>query len=238
MPSALTFEEKHHPAKYSGNVLETIRCLMDDWGVTGRVLDPYAGVGWIHRLSTLDRPTFAVEIENPWAANQGHAGRTVQGDAGSMGFFADDTFTAIATSAVYMNRMRDHHEARDSSKRLTYKHQLAALTPEPIHAQNMGAMTNTRYRKAAQSHIREFRRVVVPEGLAFLNLSNSIDDGTETNCVEQWLNWLTLANCRIREMVPVSTRRLGFGANRDARAEHEVVIVAQFPPARAQSALL
>src|SRR3990172_5582486 len=102
MPIAsLTREEKCHPAKYSWEVLETIRSVLDDWEVTGRILDPYGGVGWIHRIATPARPTFAVEIEHPWAANQGHAGRTIQADAGDLACFADGTFSAIVTSAVY-----------------------------------------------------------------------------------------------------------------------------------------
>lgn len=241
MPKALTHEERCHPAKFSGPVLDTIRCLLDDWAVTGRVLDPYSGVGWIHRLSTIERPTFGVELEPEWAANQGHAGRTVQSDAGRLDCFRDDTFAAVVTSAVYLNRMRDHHRATDTSERKTYTHQLQKLTGDrtrQLHEQNMGAMSNTRYRATAQQHIAEFKRVTEGSGLFLLNMSNSINDGEETNAVEQWLNWLTLARCFVREVVPVGTRRLGYGANRDARVEHEVVIVAEFPSKREQSALL
>lgn len=249
MPAALTVQEKHHPAKFSGPVLEAMRDLFgvyfDDPTATEdlpplRVLDPYAGVGWIHRLASLELVTFAAEIQQDWAANHGHAGRTVAADAGDLPYPAD-TFDAVATSPVYENRMRDHHDARDASTRLTYTHQFRQLVAAPrarLHPNNMGAMTDTRYRATALQHLVEFKRVAVGRGLLFLNMSNSIRDGAETNTVEQWLNWLSLACCRIREVRPVSTARLQYGANYDARVEHEVVIVAQFPPKDRQGSLL
>lgn len=241
MPSALTVEERHHPAKFSGAVLETMKTLFDHWALTGRVLDPYAGVGWIHRLSTIDRPTFAVELEQPWARSHGHAGRTIQADAARLDMFAEDTFAAVATSPVYPNRMRDHHAASDDSERKTYTHQMRKLTGDRtrrLHTHNMGAMTNTQYRRAAQLHIAEFKRVTVGDGWLFLNMSNSIDGHAETNAVEQWLNWLTLAGCHIRHLEPVETPRLNYGENWEARVQFEAVIVAQFPTKKSQGSLL
>lgn len=252
MPIAsLTPQEKHHPAKFSTGVLGAIGDLMIDWldafpdptdeeQKPRRVYDPYSGVGWIHRRASLYLTTFAGELEQPWASNHGHANRTVQADAAHAPF-RDDTFHGIATSAVYMNRMRDHHNARDTSERKTYLHQYQKLVGdfrEQLHEQNMGAMNNTQYRAAAQSHIREFKRITMGGGLLFLNMSNSIDKGNETNSVEQWLNWLTLAGCFIREVRPVETRRMLFGENRLARVEHEVVIVAMFPEKASQGSML
>lgn len=240
MPRALTHEEKNHPAKYSTEVLSALRALLRDWDVRGRVLDPYAGVGWIHRIDCITNPTFAAELERPWARNHGHAGRTVQADADQLPY-PDGTFAAVCTSAVYLNRMRDHHKANDSSTRITYTHKMRNLLANPrytLNKRNMGAMTNSQYRRAAQSHIREFRRVTAPGGLFMLNMSNSMEDKGETNAVEQWINWLTLASCWIREVRPVSTRRMRYGENWESRVEHEVIIVAQFPPARSQGRLL
>jgi hypothetical protein len=249
MPAALTLAEKHHPAKFSASVLATMTDLFANWlGVYParylpeplKVLDPYAGVGWIHRLASLQMVTFAAEIEHPWAVNHGHAGRTVQADADRLPY-RDGTFDAIATSAVYENRMRDHHDARDASARMTYTHQYRKLVGDvraSLHPHNMGAMSDARYRATAQNHLAEFKRVTVGGGLLFLNMSNSIRDETETNTVEQWLNWLSLARCWIREVRPVSTSRLQYGANYDARVEHEVIIVAQFPPKQSQGTLL
>lgn len=245
---ALTAEEKCHPAKYSTQVIGTLIDLTGRWLGTAHdlrdnpisVLDPYAGVGWIHRLASLGMVTFAVELEHEWARNQGHAGRTIQADAGDLAF-AESTFEAVITSAVYPNRMRDHHLAKDTSERKTYTHQFRKLVDDntvDLHPTNMGAMTNKQYRDTAQRHIREFKRVTISGGLMFLNMSNSIAGDDENNAVEQWINWLTLADCHIREVRPVSTRRLKYGANHDARVEHEVVIVAQFPVKASQPTLL
>lgn len=236
--SSLTAPERHHPAKFSSPVLEVVKTLLDEWGVSGPILDPYAGVGWLHRISTIDRPVFAGELEHAWAHNDGvHYDRTVQSDAGCLPF-ADGTFAAVGTSAIYPNRVRDHHNARDKSKRKTYEHLHRELTGESLRPTNLGAMNNIAYRRYSQAHIREFARVVRDGGLLLLNMSNSIEDHTENNAVEQWLNWLTLARCWVREVRPVGTRRMGYGANRDARADHEVVIVAEFPPKADQGTLV
>lgn len=235
--SALTHVEKHHPAKYSSSVLDALGELWDFWlqppepDRPSRVLDPWAGVGRIHRIASLAVRTFAVELELNWAASTEHANRTVSATTRRLPF-ADGVFDAVTGSPVYMNRMRDSHMARDTSKRNTYTHQMRALTgfkDEQLHPDNMGAMTNTQYRAAAAEHIAELLRVSKPGAFWFINLSNSIEDGEENNCVEQWINWLTLRSLHIREVRPVATPRNGFGANGDARCDYEVVVVAQTP---------
>jgi hypothetical protein len=246
VPTALTHEERHHPAKYSGPVLPILGRMLDDWLPPPnadvepiRVLDPWSGVGWIHKLSTLQRVTFAVELEHEWSANQGHAGRTTQASTRALPFAAD-TFAGCVGSPVYPNRMRDHHTAKDKSKRNTYTHRMRDLTGDPtrkLHPDNVGAMNDRQYAAASAEHIAEMIRVTDAGGFLILNVSNSIADEHENNAVEMWLNWLTLRRCHIREVCPVSTRRLRHGANWEARTEHEVVIAAQTPTVKTPSLL-
>lgn len=212
-----------------------------------RVLDPFAGVGWIHRIARLDRVTFAGELEHefirPYPCSQVgkvSSARSFVADAAALPFLPG-TFHAVATSPVYPNRMRDHHNARDASERMSYTHKLRELTRDwrrELRPESTGASSNRAYAAASATHIREMIRVVVPEGFLFLNLSNSVQDRVENNAVELWLNWLTLRSCHIREVATARTSRYRNGANYSARADHEVVIVAQTPPTAAQPSLI
>lgn len=236
MPSDLTVQEKHHPAKFSSSVLTELGYMLAEWahGTTDDptlVLDPWSGIGRIHRIAGLAYVTFAVELEPLWAENHGHAGRTVRGTARRLPF-PDDTFDAVAGSPVYLNRMRDHHNARDTSKRNTYTHQYRELAGDrtvTLHPDNMGAMNDREYAAAAGEHLAELARVLKPGAPALINLSNSLDGDGENNCVEQWLNWLSLRRWHIREVRPVKTPRNGYGANGDRRVAHEVIAVAASP---------
>lgn len=113
-----------HPAKFSDNILVTIRSIVDGWhlrtwgsdeGVEQfRLLDPFAGTGRIHSLDrTVNnlRPyqTVGVEIEPEWAALDK---RTIIGNALYLPF-PDAWFDGAVTSPVYGNRMSDHHVAKD-----------------------------------------------------------------------------------------------------------------------------
>lgn len=88
-----------HPAKFTDVILATIADQL--YGVTGRVLDPFAGTGRIHRLARPDLETVGVEIEPEWAAQHPN---TVVGDALHLPF-PDESFDAICTSPTYGNRM-------------------------------------------------------------------------------------------------------------------------------------
>src|SRR5690606_19530624 len=99
-----------------------------------RILDPFAGVGGIFDLLAWmpAAQVEAVEIEPEWAAADP---RITLGSALALPWPAG-TFDAICTSPTYANRMADHHEARDASRRNTYRHALG----RPLHPDNAGAM--------------------------------------------------------------------------------------------------
>ena len=135
-------------------------------GMSIRVLDPFAGVGTIHSLRAIDKRiiTIGVEIEPEWAdqaplcpdcGGQGwwaeqHGpgdfeqvqcpceGRslTIVGNALALPMEWTNCFDMVITSPTYGNRMADHHNARDGSKRLTYTHQLG----RPLSETNSGRM--------------------------------------------------------------------------------------------------
>ena len=243
----LTEAERCHPAKFSMSVIDLMGELLAKWlGPVDthpwRILDPFAGIGRVELLRNEEDPrpewrrwTVGLELERPWACNASAA--TVQESAKAIPF-ATGSFDAVCTSVVYMNRMRDDFVSRDDSERNTYTHKLRELTGDPtrkLHPDNTGRMNDRQYTAASQRHIGEMRRVLTPSGLLLLNVSNSFrspEKGLQVEhaTVERWLNWLTLAHFYIRAVVPVGTPRYGFGANYNARVEHEVVIVAQSRP--------
>jgi len=75
-------------------------------------------------------------------------------------------------------------------------------------------------------------RVVTEGGMLAVNMSNHVREGKEQLVVEWWVNEIILAGCQLHEVRRVSTRRQRNGANRDARVDGEVIIVAHTPNPR------
>lgn len=226
----------------------------------GRILDPFAGVGKIHEIADFEKrvlrspsgsteigPLFdivGVELEPEWAA--AHPA-TLVGDATSLPF-EEHVFDAVVTSPCYGNRMADHHEAKDAcsncqgvhgdldcracggsglSRRNTYRH---ALGRELTAGSGAAFQWGPRYRHLHEAAWREAIRVVKPGGFLLVNISNHIREGEEQRVVEWHTNTLLLLGCFLHRVERVSTPRLGFGANGDARVDGENIIVVRTPP--------
>lgn len=96
-----------HPAKFSQEILDALDVIIP-LGV--RVLDPMAGVGYIHRLE--GRDTLGIDIEPEWA---GAHPRNRLGNALALPW-KDGTLPWVVTSPSYGNRMADHHDAKEKCK--------------------------------------------------------------------------------------------------------------------------
>jgi tRNA G10 N-methylase Trm11 len=190
----------------------------------GSILDPFAGTGRIHEFESLTTAyqTVGVELEPEWA---GMHERTVVGDATALPFAAA-TFDTVCTSPCYGNRMADHHDARDASKRNTYTHVLG----RKLHARNMGAMQwGHMYRAFHWAAWAEASRVLKPSGALVLNISNHIRKGVEQKVYEWHIDTLEALGFRLRRSEAVSTPRQRQGANGALRCEHEYVAVFAAP---------
>ena len=197
-----------HPAKFSAAIQPILRAWLE--GCT-RVLDPMAGVGHGNLAH------FYNELEPEWA-EQCKGGVTV-GDARSLPY-ASSTFDAVVTSPVYGNRMSDHHDAKDSSTRVTYRHKLG----RPLHYANTGQLQwGSAYREFHISIWQEVLRVLQPGGRFLLNVADHFRLD-ERMYVSQW-HLYTCQNLGFRYVKgrTVGVPGMRYGENRGKRVGYEYV---------------
>lgn len=200
-----------HPARFSTGLLAAIRPLVADCTL---ILDPFAGTGRVHCLGV---PSVGGELEPEWAALHP---RTIVANALCLPF-TSGTFDGIVTSPTYGNRMADHHDARDASRRNTYRHALG----RPLHPENSGAMQwGPAYREFHQRAWREAARVLASGALFVLNVSDHIRAGERMPVTDFHIGVLRELLGSEPHVQYVSTPRQRFGANGGARVEGEAVI--------------
>ena len=201
-----------HPAKYTDVLLPIFQTILERNQCT-TVLDPFAGTGKIHLLPF---NTVGIEIEPEWASL--HT-RTICGDATQLPFNAN-TFDAICTSPTYGNRMADHHNAKDTSTRMTYTHTLG----RQLHQNNTGKMQwGQQYKLMHIKAWQEATRVLKPSGIFILNISDHIRKGIVQQVTDFHIDTIINQGFKLIEHQHISTPRLGFGQHRTKRVEYESV---------------
>ena len=188
-------------------------------GVTS-IYDPFAGTGKIMLLKHWlpDARIYGGELEREWAAQ---TRGIIIADALRLPF-ADAAFAAIATSPAYGNRMADHHEAQDASKRITYRHCLG----RPLSAHNAGGLQwGDAYRAFHRAAWREVTRVLASNGRFVLNCKNHYRGGQLMRVTEFHLETLCDLGLRVREWHLEFCPGMRFGAHSGERVEHEDVIL-------------
>jgi DNA modification methylase len=204
-----------HPAKYSAELIPLFKNTLVEYGLQpeAKVLDPFAGTGKIHELPF---DTYGIEIEPEWASMHP---RTLCGDSTKMGF-ADAFFDAICTSPTYGNRMADHHEAKDNSKRNTYTHSLGRKLTE----NNTGAMQwGDDYKRLHEDVYAECFRVLKPNGIIIINMKNHIRQGVEVDVNKWHIECLVKLGFDLEKIVTVPLKGNGFGANGKVRTGVEYI---------------
>ncbi|MGE0342534.1 MAG: DNA methyltransferase [Porticoccaceae bacterium] len=212
--------DPRHPAKFSAQIMEAVAPLLP---AGGRVLDPFAGTGRIHTFGKFCT-TYGIEIEPEWANMHP---RTRQGDALQLcQHFGLGYFDAIFTSPTYGNRMADHHNAKDGSKRHTYTHALG----RDLHPNNSGKMQwGQEYRLFHEKVWRQCYSVLKHDGRMIVNVSDHVRKG-QIVPVTSWHRGALLEIGFIEEQViEIETPRLKHGANADLRTGCEYVLVFRKP---------
>jgi hypothetical protein len=212
--------KKEHPAPFSDPILDAVASQLTEAGATGTVLDPFAGTGRVHELR--DRVdaimTVGVEIEPEWAAKHPD---TIEGNALELTkTIAPESVDAIVTSPTYGNRMADHHDAKDDSVRLTYKHSLG----RDLHDDNSGQLQwGEEYRAFHEQAWAEAVAALKPGGTLTLNIKNHVRDGEQQRVVEWHIDTLYGLGLHLIELDIVATKGLMAGANAEKRTLAEFV---------------
>lgn len=209
-----------HPAPYSPSVIEAMTQLviaeshrLDKPVEKLRILDPMAGVGRVHEIPG---KTVGIEIEPEWA--EMHP-KTRIGDATHLPY-PKARFDVIAVSPAYGNRFADHHDAKDGSERRGYTHDLGRqLTPGSSGNLHWGPA----YRELHELAWRETTRVLTPDGLFILNVSDFIAKGKRVPVSGWHLCWLMSNGYHLESAQTVNTRRMRKGQNHAARVDGELI---------------
>jgi len=215
-----------HPAKFSSSIMAVLAELVEDEAGRRavpapdlRVLDPFAGTGRVHQLAGR---TVGNEIEAEWAQMSAN---TVIGDGTALPF-ADRSFDVAVTSCTYGNRLADHHDAKDSSRRMSYTHTLG----HQLRLNNTGAMayrehqqTSAPYRVLHRAAWLEVWRVLADGGVFFLNVSDFFAQRERQHVTAWHCRTLQAAGFDLERLRWVETPRLRFGANRQ-RVEKECIV--------------
>lgn len=210
-----------HPAPFPGAVLSVVAEFLSPGQ---EVLDPFAGIGGIHKLRHMvsDLRTVGVEIEAEWASAHPD---TICADSRYVKFEAG-RFDAVCTSCAYGNRMADHHEAKDDSERVTYRHKLG----RPLTLGNAGGMQWT---GPSGKEYRELHRVVWtncfrwlrPSSLLILNVKDHIRKG-QRQAVSAWhVKTLLGLGFAFEDCVPVISGGIHQTEHKSQRVDAELVWV-------------
>ena len=203
-----------HPAKFSASVLDIVQAIVDEDNLSGRVIDPFAGVGRIGQLAGIQ--AVAVEIEADWAHQ---APNSIVASALTLPFRSRQ-FDGLVTSPCYGNRLADHHVAKDGSVRHSYTHTIG----HDLHPDNAGTLQwGNAYRSFHAKAWHEVLRVLKPGAFVIVNVSNHIRAHQVQTVTEWHLSWFLARGCVLKRAEPVATPRHREGANYKARVDFETV---------------
>lgn len=216
-------KEVDHPAKFTSNQIEQIASAIaeefgDDKAI--KILDPYAGVGKVYELQEYGHFVQGIEIELEWARQ--HPNTVCDDSHRWMSLVYRNSFHAVVTSYVFPNRMTDHHNAKDGSKRHSYKHYLGR---DPSKGSSATLGWGKKWRQFHREGFRLMSRVVKKNGLIIIDSKNCYKKG-ELVMVNEWtIRTLAKMGFPLLQVRPVFTRGLTHGKNYEDRTDRHLIIV-------------
>jgi DNA modification methylase len=214
--------EVKHPAKFNDQFIPIFARLLNG---KENVLDPFAGTGKLALIKSygFKGKVICNEIEEEYANNSTYSVDDWHiGDSANMEWAEDSSFAAICTSPTYGNRMADHFDAKDNSKRITYRHILG----RPLNQHNTGRMQwGNVYRDKHIEIYRECKRVLKPHGLLIINMSDHIRKGTVVPVTDWHKNTILDLEFSLIKELKIETQRMGFGRNNNLRVNYESILV-------------
>lgn len=233
MKQAATEKPQRHPAKFTDVILKEAERLLTKHVMLGprrpTMYDPFAGTGkGVDYFNERGWCALGTELEREWATQS-----TAVINADSLRFMRDGQVDwamgpvdVVFTSPCYGNRMADHHAAKDTSKRNTYRH---ALERELTEGNAGGMQWGEEYRSFHRETWRLVFQVVRPGGLFLLNIKDHIRKGEQVH-VSEWHRETALAagfEQVTTRWVEVPSNR--FGQNHAARVDGEWLFLFQKP---------
>jgi hypothetical protein len=223
-----------------------------EWAMLGPQCSHCGGAGGGNVRTGMDQTDFDWEdCPDCW----GTGCKTIVGNALHLPEQWTNRFHMVVTSPTYGNRMADHHDAKDDSKRMTYKHMLG----RDLHPDNSGQMHfGPKYKEFHEKAWAEVTRVIklpdrahsfqvkspeIPRpfipagdatltlgqdysgGLFVLNVSNFIRSGKEVDVCQWHYDTIIQMGYDLELERDVPTARLRYGQNHAARVTHEKIFV-------------
>jgi hypothetical protein len=210
---------KNHPAKYTNSFIPIFADILKN---TNNVLDPMAGTG---KISLIQNYGYSGNIYChdilDWGELKHEDAMWKFGDASALDY-ETNYFDAICTSPVYGNRMSDHFNSKDGSKRITYRDGFGS----ELSKENTGRMQwGEKYRQKHIDIYNDCKRVLKKQGLFIVNVSDHIRGGEVMPVVDWHQQTILNMGLVLTERMEIKTIRMGFGANATARVEHEVIMI-------------
>lgn len=214
-----------HPAKYTNSFIPIFAEKLRD---SKNVIDIFAGTCKISKIKEYGYrgKIYCNELEKEWVEQGlGYVDAITTLDAEFLPY-KDGFFDAICTSPTYGNRMADHHNAKDGSRRNTYTHTIGRDLTEG----NTGKMQwGTEYKQKHISIWKEAYRILKVGGILILNVSDHIRKGEVINVSEWHKDTLISLGFNLQEEIKVETPRLRYGANANKRVDYEYIHVFSKP---------
>lgn len=190
------------------------------------IFDPCAGDGT--RLKELrdnylpDSFFLGTEIEKEWAEITPSI--IMNMDAFDYLRLTVTRYDAILTSPVFGNRMSDNFNARDASKRITYRHRLG----HELSENNSGKLQwGDTYRNFHERLWEECIRVLKPDGIFVLNIKDHIRKGKRILVTDWHIDTLCCLGMFVTEHVKMEVPSMKRGENYDLRIPYESIIAFQ-----------